>query len=766
MTARRAPDASDDAWHSTVPAVASEKALQPAGQRRHGVDVPGPYLGYGEYDTPETPRHLLKYLDILVKYRWLFLAAAIGAVAVGIAATLLMTPIYRASTTIEIDREAAKVVEVHNVQAGDSGSDLQFYQTEFELLKSRSLAQLVVADLNLADDPSFVSRGSLSPWAKLRQLLFGSGQAQQTPDLEARLKIAVDRAMLGLSIQPISSSRLVKLSFDSHDPARARQIANAFAESFIKANLDRRFEATAYARNFLDERLKELKLKLEESEKQLVAYAQKEQIVNVNEHQPLIVSELASINDALAKVRGERIRNEQQWLQARSTDGLGLPEILDDKTIQAMREKRAILSADYRNKLSQFKPAFPDMLKLKAEIDEVDREIKASIAVVKSSIQARYLASKNEEERLGSQLDKTKTDVLTMRSRSIGYTIIQREVDTNRTLYDGLLQRYKEVGVAGGVGTNNISIVDRAELPTSPYSPNATLNIGMALLAAMVLASAAAFLLEILDDTFKTPESVEEYLRLTVLGITPKFGRSSAKEIVLDPHCPTSEAIRSLRTALQFSTEGGVPRSLLVTSSRPSEGKSSSAFLLAANFAQLGLRILLVDGDLRNPSLHRIIGASNEAGLSNYLVGAEAADLYIDSGFPLLAFMPTGPLPPNPAELLAGPRMLSLLTSETEGRFDLVIVDGPPVIGLADALLLACVAAGTLLVVGANETRRGVAKAALKRLHFGRARMIGAVLSKYDARRVGYSYSYGQGETTYYGYGSQATPKLTVKRET
>ena len=564
--------------------------------------------------------------------------------------------------------------------------------------------------------------------------------------------------MQGLSVQPISNSRLARLSFDSPDPERARQIVDAIGDAFIESNLDRRFEATAYARTFLEERLQELKLKLQESEKQLVAYAQKEQIVNVDQHQPLAVSDLASVNTALASVRAERIRNEQLWLQAQSSDGLGLPQILADKSIEEMRGKRASLMADYKNRLNQFKPAFPDMLKLKSEIDETDAEIRAATSVVKESIKAQYLASKSQEASLVKQLEQSKGDVLSLQARSIEYTILQREVDTNRTLYDGLLQRYKEVGVSAGVGSNNISIVDRAERPTSPFLPSLPTNLGMSLFIGMILAGILVFVLEILDDTFKTPETLEEGLRLPVLGVTPLFGKNQAREALSDIHSPASEAFRSLRTALQFSTENGVPRNLLVTSSQPSEGKSSTAFALATNFTQLGLRVLLIDADLRNPSLHRVLNRSNAAGLSNFLTGSDFDALVQASDVPQLSFLPTGPLPPNPAELLAGPRMTRLLTTESDNRFDLVIIDGPPVMGIADALLLACLTEGTLLVVSAGETRRGVVKGALKRLRFARARMVGVVLSKYDARRAGYIYGYGS--TDYYGYGTKTTPQL------
>jgi capsular exopolysaccharide synthesis family protein len=276
----------------------------------------------------------------------------------------------------------------------------------------------------------------------------------------------------------------------------------------------------------------------------------------------------------------------------------------------------------------------------------------------------------------------------------------------------------------------------------------------------------AAFGIEFLDDTFKVPEDIESNLNLPVLGIIPV---ADADDAFGNPKSSVSEAYRSLRTALQFSTADGAPKTLLVTSSRPGEGKSTTALALAKNFAQLGLRVLLIDGDLRNPSLHKTMNLSPSAGLSNYLTGnALPPGVFQRTEHAGLTLMACGPLPPNPAELLAGPKMSSLLAVASE-RFDTVIVDGPPVMGIADAPLLASIANGTLLVVEAGQTRRGVTRAALKRLHFARAQMVGALLSKFNARDVGhsygYGYGYGYGDTDYYGYGTESVPKLEDGRD-
>jgi polysaccharide biosynthesis transport protein len=552
----------------------------------------------------------------------------------------------------------------------------------------------------------------------------------------------------GLSIHPIGNSRLVRIAYASPDRQVAQRIANATAEAFIQANLDRRYESSSYARDFLEERLEALKLKLEESEEQLVRYAQEQQIVLVDERESLVRSNLAGVRSALAEASRNRLRAQQLWEQAQNTEGLGLPEIMDRRTIESLRERRAALAAEYDDKLKTFKPAYPDMQRLTSQMDELDHQIAVEVALLKQSIKARYEAALTHEQSLVGELELLKQQLLDFEERNIRYRIMKREADTNRTLYEGLLQRYKEIGVAGGVGTNNISIVDRAQQPGAPVKPDLSRNLLLALGAGLFLGAVAAIGLEFFDDSLKLAEEVET--GLPVLGIIPLAQSAEASREAADqPRSGLAEAFRSLRTALQFSTEAGAPASLVVTSSRPGEGKSTVALALARNFAEMGLKVLLVDADLRDPSLHRELGIANEAGLTNYLAGtSRPPELFQATAMETLTFLPTGPLPPNPAELLAGPKMPSLL-QVAEEHFDIVIVDAPPVMGLADAPLLASVAGGTLLVLSASETRKGAARESLKRLRLARAQVIGAVLNKFDPRKVGFTYGSGYS----YGYG-------------
>ncbi|MGH6702544.1 MAG: GumC family protein [Bradyrhizobium sp.] len=716
----------------------------------------------GEENISQYRKLFFRYLGLALKYRWLILGTCAIALAIGFVVTFTSTPIYRATATIQIDREAAKVVKVDALASDrDFGDNLRFYQTQYDLLKSRSLADRVAADLDLGNAKEFLHPPSTSAWGKLVSVIFRGGSGDRR-DYAQRKVAAASKVEGNLKIHPVPNSRLVMISFDSPSPIWARKVANGIAESFIKANLDRRYSATAYARNFLKERLEELKLKLQDSEKALVAYAEKnEMIATADGKNSYADADLAALNGALQQATTERIKAKTLWDQLNTNKGLGAPQILDDKAIQSLRERRAGLMAEYRDKLSTFKPAYPDMRKLKAQMDQIDIEIKSAVGDIEQAAKGNYDSTVDQESLLRKKIDEAKNEVLNVRNKQIKYNILKREADTNRTLYEGLLQQYKDVGVAGAVGTNNIAIIDRAQLPGAPDRPHLSHNLFIALILGMIASTIAIAVLEILDDTFKSPEEIEEQLGLAVLGIIPTVEGEVVEEILEKPHSYVSEAYRSFRTALQFSTDQGTPKSILITSARPGEGKSTTALALAVNFAQLGTKTLLIDADLRNPSQHHNLKCENTVGLANYLAGmAMAGSAFQETSVKNLYFVSSGPLPPNPAELLSGPKMMSLISAASES-FNVVIVDAPPIMGLADAPLLSSMVAGTLLVMATSDTRRGVVRGALKRLYFARARIVGAVINKFDFRSAsygygydyGYGYGYGYGALEHYGYG-------------
>lgn len=737
-----------------VPSGGASQALQ---QRRD------PYVSL----TPSGPdleqrfelRALLhEYLRILFKRKWLILATAVAAVVIGSVRTMMITPLYTSTVRLQIDRNTVKVVEGGSTTPLESG-DADFLRTQYELLQSRAMAERVAAALRLGEDPSFFRPREFSV------LAFVQGLLTRAPSPETRNvvrdKAAMERAAAGVIlgnriVKPLTGSRLVDVIYSDPSPQRAQAIAAAYGEAFIASNLDKRFQANSYAKTFLEDQIKQLKLRLEESERVLLEFAEREQIVIVNEKSSNAENNLAAANAALGAIISERIKSEQSWNQVSTAKAtaINLPQLLTNSVIDGLRARRNQLETEYREKLETYKPSYPSMVQIKNKMTEIERQLAAEVNTLKESFRAAYENALSQETEIRKRIDGLKEEVLDLQKRSIQYNILKREVDTNRSLYDGLLQRFKEVDIAGGVGTNNVFVIDRAEMPGGPSSPNLSRALMMSLLIGLGIGCAAAYGLERLDDSLRDPGEVERLTGLPALGIIPKI--TNADDVdpqMADPTSAISEAYRSLCTALQFSSESGLPRSLFVTSAGPSEGKSYTSMAIARHFATLGMKVLLIDADLRNPSLHKKLNLDNSVGLSNYLTGAcTPPETFQSTSVANLAFMASGPLPPNAADLLGGTRLHSLISTGLE-VFDLILFDGPPVMGLADAPIISNATAGTIFIVGAGQARTSTVASAVKRMHGVRGSLLGTVITKFDARTASYGYGYGHGYGYGYGYG-------------
>ncbi len=729
-----------------------------------------------EEESEEDALNLRELWQVILKRRWTILIFTLIVVTAVVTATYLKTPIYRADLTLQIDLEDIKIMQVGEVSPGETGGwqAQDYYQTQYELLKSRSLAQRVINQLGLADLPP----PPPSSLAQFKQWLTAwlpktDDEKSEPPSADARIEGLISGFLGGLTVEPVRNSRLVRLHYDSPDPKQAATILNTLAKSYISLNLERRFDATTYARKFLQERLQQVKVKLEESERGLVEFSRQEQIFTVGDKGSIVGQNLEATNAALGEAEKRRVAAEAMYRQMLGTRGQGLSQVLDSKIIQDLKQSKAKLEAQYQDNLSIYKPAYPTMVQLRNQISQVDSMIGQEIGNIRAAITASYEAAKAEEALLRTNLDRLKQEVLTQQDRSIQFNILRREVDTNRQLYDGLLQRFKEVGVAAGVGTNNISIVDEAKAPSFPYKPNLRLNTTLALVLGLLGGIGLAFLFEHLDDTFRKPEDLEKLLSQPVLGMIPmlKLERGDDRAIALvghdDPRSAFAEAYRSVRTALQFSTASGVPRLLAVTSAMPSEGKTTTSLSLAIQFAQAGKRTLLIEADLRKPSLHRALRLDNQTGLTNYLAGGEVhpADITQPTFIANLFVIPSGPLPPNPADLLSSGRMVELLTLAAE-KFDQVVLDSPPVLGLADGLIVGNLCEGTLLAVEMGSTPRGYVQGAFKRLRGAQVHVLGTILTKLEARPGAYGYYrsyYYYYHTGYYGETTPDTKKLPVE---
>lgn len=719
-------------------AAANPRSLEPVGPRGATLEA----LPMPNREGPEESilRH---YWRIVLKRRKLIGGTLIVAALLGIASALMTKAMYASTATIEIAREVANVVDLGGESQQRPANDPEFYQTQYSLLQSRSLAERVVDKLRLDRDEAFLTN-------------YGDTAPEDLPQTrEARRELATGIVMANTEIVPVRLSSIVNVRFNSPDPQTAAKVANALTQNFIESTLERRYDASSYARTFLQQRLDEIRQRLEDSERQAVTYAGQNELIDISPttsgpdaasqpQQSLVGATLAEANSALAKARADRIAAENRYRRA-----AGQPvEALTNNALNDLRSERAQLASQYQKLLSDFGPQYPTARAAKAQLDELDRQISNESgrigSTVSGSLRAEYEAARANEAQLAGLVERLKGGVIDQRRRSIQYNIFQRDVDTNRALYDALLQRYKEIGIAGGVGTNNVSIVDAATVPNSPYSPNILLNLVLSLLAGAVIGAGLALIMEHLEDAAVMPDEFENKLGIPLLGTTPKIGAEDEPlELLADPKTPMSEAYFSALTGLRFSTSHGTPRSVVVTSSQASEGKTTTSYALAANLARVGGKVLLLDADMRNPSVHKFNNIKNEGGTSNLLIGEGTLEqLRHPSTTPGLDLMAAGPIPPNPAELLAGPGFEQLLANALK-LYDHVVIDAPPVLGLADAPLLARVAEGTVFVMESRRTKASQARIAVRRLLAVNATIIGAVLTKLDHESTGYGYGYG-----------------------
>jgi polysaccharide biosynthesis transport protein len=722
--------------------------------------------------------HLRDLLRIILKRKWWIVSAAVIVAAISTLNTLMQTPIYRATTTIQIERNAARVVDYKDGTSNTEGysyDEREFLATQYELLRSKALAERVMEamslDLEQKKKSATVAENGEPKEAAERDDFIGKIMATLKKRREPSVKDAqfLDReSVIGslrgsVAIEPVRNARLVRIHAEGSDPNLASRIANSWAQTYISTNLERRFEASSYAKTFLEQQLAKTKEKLEQSELQLNQYTRQKQIVAIDDKTNLVAQNLQEFTAALAKAEQERIRAEATYEEIKRNLA-NSKELLDNRSLSTFRESKAKLEAEYQDQLKIYKPGFPKMQQLQSQIDELERKIQIEVTTVKASVEgsakAIYDAARTQENQLRARADAAKRNVLELQDQGIRYNILKREVDTNREIYNGLLQRLKEVGVAGGVGTNNISVVDKADVPLFPYKPDVGRNAFIGLMLGLMVGLAIAFLLEYLDDSIKFPDEVERFTGLALLGVIPKVNTSRMsprEQLARDPRSPLSESYRSLRTALQFSTSKGAPRTLVVTSCTKAEGKSTTAFSTAIALSQLGKRVLLVDADMRNPTVHKMFEGDHHSGLSN-LLSSDVDPIAVTrtTAFANLFYISAGPLPPNPAELLSGRQLQRLLSPEFT-TFDHIVIDAPPVMGIADAIILCKQVEATLFVIESSSTRKTSIRNALKRLHQAGAHPLGAVLTKLPSSASLYGY-----DATYYYYGGDASaPRLS-----
>jgi GumC protein len=443
---------------------------------------------------------LLEYWNAIISRRWLIAGVTVLIVAVVLVATLLMTPQFRATTTLQINRDAMNVVNIENLMPAESPMDRDFYETQYELLRSRTLAQEVIRSTHLAEHPAYreIAEKAASQAA--------AGAEGDKATVQKRQQDAVERALTadvlaGLEIEPVRNSRLAKVHFSSPDPGLSARVANAYASTFISDNLRRQLDASTFAVKYLSERLEQLRGKVEESERALVDYSGDQQIVSVGDNAPSLPAQnLTELNGLLASAQNAKIQAEAAWNEARVGTGLNLPQVVSNPMIQSLREGQADMQNEYNQKLATYKPDYPEMVRLKSRIDASNRQIQQEIGVIRASLKSQYDAAAQQELLTEQRITGLKHDQLDLEERSIRYNMLKRDVDTNRQLYDALLQRFKEIGVAGNVGANNVSVIDAAEVPGSPDSPRLAINLALGAVFGFFIGLVLALMLHLIGS--------------------------------------------------------------------------------------------------------------------------------------------------------------------------------------------------------------------------------------------------------------------------
>ena len=685
----------------------------------------------------------VEYLHILQRRKWWIVAVVAASVLVALVATLLMRPTYTAVTQIEVSRDQKNVTNVQGVDSEQAGRDLEFYQTQYSLLEARSLAERVMRRLRLDRLENFWDAHGVDPSAI--DEAEGAVQRRTASTSGERQRLALELLLENVSIQPIRGSSLVDIEYSSFDPEMSAQIANTWATEFIAQSVARKFDSTAEARSFLERRLAELRGRVEESERALVDYATARNIVTIDGGSSSVpgsaqVRERTLAADSLQELNSQLVSATSQRIQA-ETLARASGSLQTNQTLAGLRQQRAEAAADYERLMVQFEPGFPQARAVQEQVRELDRAIAREEARINQDLQQQYRAAADREQRLRTRVAQLSDEVQGQRRDSIQYNIYQREADTNRQLYDSLLQRYKEIGVAG-VSANNIAVIDRAEPPNEPSSPNLVLNILLSLIGGAVAAAGVVFLLEQMREGLNDPTRVSELLGMPLLGSVPKVGDDVDIPTELgDTKSDISEAYLAIRSSLAFSTENGVPRSFMLVSSQPAEGKSTSALALATVLHRLGKRVVLIDSDLRNPSIHSYLGHTRTTGLSNYLVGENDLASLVQPVRPGFDFIAAGPDVPSAAELLSSDR-LSELVAKLQTQYDHVVIDSAPIIGLADAPLISRTVEAVVFVVETGAVSVRGLRAALGRLRGAGANVIGTIMTKFDETNADYGYGY------------------------
>ncbi len=690
--------------------------------------------------------HLRDYLKIIYKRRYTVYTFFIVVFVVVLIGTLSSKPVYKASTKVLIEK-----VEPYNLSMMYpyyTPYDPEFYETQYQLIKSKSVAEKVVKMLSLESTYERYFKDSGNPFGE--------------DDKISKTEILADIITAGIVVTPVKNSKIVNISFMSPNPEFAQIVANTVAKAYIEEILDMKMSASRYSLEWMTKKAEEEKAKLERSEKALQEYMKSHDIVTLQDKVAIIPEKLSEFNaqliNAETKRKGlETIYNKVMNVSSNLKEAETVPVIASDPTIQSLRTQILEAERNIEELSKKYGKKHPVMIRAEEELRVLQQKREEEIKRVIKSIKNEYEIAKSNEDSLRRMLANTKAEALNLNEKFIKYSVLTREVETNRQLYDALIKRIKEQSVTEEIQTVNVWVIEEAEKPTAPVKPRKLLNIILGLIVGLFGGIGMAFFIEYLDNTIKTPEDVETKIGVPVLGTIPLL---EAKEenitemIIREPQSVYAESYKTVRTAVMLSSSVKPPKNLLITSMGPDEGKTVTSVNLAITIARSGYSVLLIDSDLRKPRIHTIFGLNNLSGLSTFLAGATPnIKTVFKTPFTNLTVIPAGPVPPNPSELLGSNRMKEMIKI-LDQSFDILIFDSPPLLTVSDSLILSRLLDGTIIVIKAGKTTFDLVNKGLKMLKGRRegdteTKVLGVVVNSYDIKK---------GDTYYFKYYSYYPP--------
>lgn len=714
------------------------------------------------------------YLRVIRKRKWTILLVFTLVVLSVAVHTFTDTPIYRATARIVIEKENPNVVSIQEVMAVDStGTD--YYQTQYQIIKSRTVAREVVQRLNLKESEEFFPKkrtnfisdikqqinDMLSIWKETIIQFLNKGVPEQKPqqslsdDQEDPLTaVLVTKLIDRITVEPVRNSRLVDVHADATNPVFAAKMANEVVRAYIDQNLEMKLKATKDAVKWLSDRIEEEREKVEAAENALLKYKEQAGIITdfSSDSENITAEKLAKLNAQVIEAESQRVEAETRYRQAlemQKNSALldSIPEVLANPLIQEIKK----MEVGLYNRMSELSKKYgqnhPQMVALQSELDELQKRKAKETEGVINSLRNNYQLALAREKSLKSAFEKQKNESLELNKKAVQYGVLKRQTESSRQLYELLIKRFKETSLTEEMKTGNIRIIDEAEIPKAPIKPNKKRNLLLAVAVGISLGIGLAFLLEYLDNTVKLPDEVKDYIGIPYLGPIPSFDtREKTKKFHADlisfhsPKSSMSESFRGVRTGILYSSPDREPKVILVTSAEPAEGKTLCVANLAITMAQSGSKVLLLDCDMRRPRIHSVFEKQRDKGVSSILIGqASSEETIVPTEIENLDIIPCGPIPPNPSELLGSKKMKEFL-EYCRSKYDRILLDSPPITAVTDSVILSQLVDGVVIIIRTGHTPKQVVKSAIGRLKIVNAPILGAVLNSVSPRKDSYYY--------------------------